>query len=154
MKRFIHTCQSEEGSVIILAFILLVVLTVIGMFATRTSTIDIQIAANEIPYRQNFYIAEGGVQREAAEVSRGSYPIVDVKAAQTLATQASGTLPAPSPHQVDGQSYNFQVDYVGFFTPPAGYSTLHFSRYDYDIQAQQNNVQIAARYFKIGPKAE
>jgi hypothetical protein len=153
MNRLIHTCRSQEGSVIILAFILLVVLTVIGMFATRTSTIDIQIAANEIPYRQNFYIAEGGVQREAAEVSRGSYPIVDVKVAQTLATQASGTLPAP-PHQVNGQSYNFTVSYAGFFPPPAGYSILHFSRYDYDIEAQQNNVEVAARYFKVGPKAE
>ena len=154
MKHLIHTCRNEEGSVIIIAFILLVVLTLIGVLATRTSTIDIQIASNEIPYQQNFYVAEGGVHREAAEVARGSYPIGNVLVAQTLATQASGSLPAPTPHAVDGNSYAFRVDYLGFFSPPAGYSILHFSRYDYDIRATQGGVTVRARYFKIGPRAE
>ena len=154
MSHLTKTCRSEEGSVIVLAFVLLVVLTLIGIFATRTATLDIQVASNEIPYKQNFYTAEGGVHREAAEVSRGSYPIANVRVAQTLATQTSGALPSPTPHQVAGNSYNFRVDYPGFFPPPAGYSTLHFSRYDYQIQASRGDVRVRARYFKVGPKAE
>lgn len=156
MKFLIRTCRHEEGSAIVLAFVFLVVLTLIGVFSSRTATIDIQIASNEIPYHQNFYIAEGGVHREAAEVARGNYPIANVLVPQTLATQPSGygSLPEPAPHWVDGNYYTFQVDYLGFFSPPAGYSILHFSRYDYDIQATRGDVTVRARYFKIGPKAE
>jgi hypothetical protein len=149
-----HGIRNEEGSAIVVAFVLLVVLTLIGVLSTRTATVDIRAASNQIPYQQNFYIAEGGVHREAAEVARGSYPIANVLAAQTLATEASGSLPAPTPHQVDGHSYAFQVDYLGYFSPPAGYSILHFSRYDYNISASQGGVTVRARYFKIGPKAE
>jgi hypothetical protein len=149
-----HGIRNEEGSAIVVAFVLLVVLTLLGVFATRTSTIDIQIASNQIPYQQNFYISEGGVHREAAEVARGSYPISNVLVAQTLATEASGSLPAPSPHKVADNAYAFQVDYLGYFSPPAGYSILHFSRYDYNISASQGGVTVRARYFKIGPKAE
>jgi hypothetical protein len=158
MNHLIKTCRNEQGSVIIFAFILLVVLTLLGIFATRTATIDIRVASNEIPYKQNFYIAEGGVQREAAEVARGSYAIANVKVASNLATwnvgDSTAGLPAPVPHEVNGTPYNFEVDYLGFFPPPAGYSILHFSRYDYQIQAAQGSVQVRARYFKIGPKAE
>jgi len=154
MKCIITKCRSEQGNVIIFAFILLVVLTIIGIIATRTSTIDIQIASNEIPYKQNFYVAEGGVQREAAELGRGNYPIANVKVASTLATQSSGSLPPPTPHQVNGIPYNFQVSYLGYFSPPTGYSILHFSRYDYDIDVTSNNVRVDARYYKIGPKAD
>ena len=154
VKHLIHTCRNEEGSAIVVVFVLLVVLTLLGVFSTRTATIDIQIASNEIPCQQNFYIAEGGVHREAAEVARGSYPVANVLASQTLATQASGSLPAPTPHWVNGNSYSFQVDYLGFFSPPAGYSILHFSRYDYDIQATRGGVTVRGRYFKIGPRAQ
>jgi hypothetical protein len=153
MTFLIRTCGHEEGSAIVLALVFLVVLTLIGVFSSRTATIDIQIASNEIPYHQNFYIAEGGVQREAAEVARGSYPIANALVPQTLATQGSGSLPAPA-HQVAGNSYAFQVDYLGFFSPPAGYSILHFSRYDYNISAARGGATVRARYFKIGPKAE
>ena len=153
MDRFMKRLGNEEGSVIVIAFILLVVLTLIGIAATRTSETDIRIASNEIPYKQNFYVAEGGVQREAAELGRGNYPITNVKVAQTLATESDAGLPAPS-HDVLGTAYDFQVDYVGFYPPPSGYSILHFSRYDYDVDVTASNVRVAARYYKIGPKAE
>ena len=114
----------------IIAFVLLVVLTLIGIFATRTAQIDLQTAYNEIPYKQNFYIAEGGLNREAAELGRGSYPVTNVFSPNTLATQASTSLPG-SEHKVLGKSYDFTATYVGPFAAPAGFSAIHFSRYDY-----------------------
>jgi Tfp pilus assembly protein PilX len=113
-----HGIRNEEGSAIVVAFVLLVVLTLIGVLSTRTATVDIRAASNQIPYQQNFYIAEGGVHREAAEVARGSYPISNVLVAQTLATETTGALPAPD-HKVAGNAYAFQVDYLGYFSPPA-----------------------------------
>ncbi len=49
---------NERGSVVILALIMLVLLTLVGTSATNTSTLEIQVAGNERVYKQNFYKAE------------------------------------------------------------------------------------------------
>jgi Tfp pilus assembly protein PilX len=157
MNKMMDRFMNEEGSVLIVAFIFLVILTLIGIFATQTAQMDLQIAANQIPYKQNFYLAEAGLYREAAELGRGNYPVTDVNTTQTLASRAgatvTGTLPAPG-HTVFGQTYDFKVSYVGFFPPPSGYSSLHFTRYDYSVDVTANNVRVVSRLYKIGPKAE
>jgi hypothetical protein len=154
MSKYIDQLKSEQGNVLVVALMFLVVLTLIGIFATRTANIDLQIAANEIPYKRNFYLTEGGVNREAAEIGRGSYVPPNVSAFPTiLAEHTSGSLPAPA-HQVFGEPYEFTVRYMGFFPAPSGYSSLHFSRYDYDAVAREGNVRVAGRYYRIGPKAE
>jgi hypothetical protein len=48
----------EQGSVIIVALVMLVLLTIIGMSASTTSEIEMLIAGNERVYKQNFYRAE------------------------------------------------------------------------------------------------
>ena len=155
-----RTCFSldENGNVTVIALMILVVLTVIGISASRTSTTDIRIAGNEIPYKRNFYVAEGGVGREASEVGRGNYPVINVHLPAKLADQTGQTdgnpLPNPVPHMVASASYNFDLDYEGYFLPPAGYSVLHFSRYDYSIDSTGANVRVFSRYYKIGPRAE
>jgi len=61
MHSFFIRLRNEEGNVMVIAFVLLVVMTLIGIFATRSAQVDLLVAYNEVPYRQNFYIAEGGV---------------------------------------------------------------------------------------------
>jgi len=142
----------------VIALMILVVLTLAGIMASRTSTTDVQIAGNEIPYKQNFFIAEGGLNREASELGRGNYAVTQINIVGQLADdagQANGdSLPSPTPHVVAGNSYNFTLDYLGYFLPPPGYSVIHFSRYDYDIDATGARVNVDSRYYKIGPKAE
>lgn len=151
--------KSEEGNLTIIAFVLLVVLTLVGVFATKTAQIDLQTAYNEVPYKQNFYIAEGGVNREAAELGRGMYAVSNVSSPQVLATHTSGSLPG-SEHKVLGNSYQFTVNYMGYYAAPSGYSALHFNRYDYWVEARaggtaaSGQVRVASRLYKIGPKAE
>lgn len=159
MRSIIVRLQSEEGNLTIVAFVLLVVLTLVGIFATKTAQVDLQTAYNEVPYKQNFYIAEGGVNREAAELGRGMYAVTNVSQPQVLATQSSGSLPG-SEHKVLGHSYNFSINYLGYFPAPSGYSALHFNRYDYRVEARaggtaaSGEVRVASRLFKVGPKAE
>ena len=159
MHSIFFRLKSEEGNLTIIAFVLLVVLTLIGIFATKTAHIGLQTAYNEVPYKQNFYIAEGGVNREEAELGRGMYPVAKVFSPQLLATQASASLPG-SEHKVLGKSYDFTVNYIGPYAPPAGFSAIHFSRYDYSVDtwaggtASSGRVHVASRFFKIGPKAE
>ncbi len=58
--------KSEEGSVLIVALIVLVLLTLLGIFATRTTEVELQIAGNDMRYKRNIYSAEA-VAMEAAQ---------------------------------------------------------------------------------------
>jgi len=66
MKEIISKLNNEEGSAIVIALIILVLLTMIGITATDNTVIELQIVRNEAIYRQNFYKAEAAVI-EAAE---------------------------------------------------------------------------------------
>ena len=61
MKKMISNLNNEEGSVIIMALIVLVVLTMIGIVSTDNTVVELQIVRNETIYRQNFYKAESAV---------------------------------------------------------------------------------------------
>ncbi len=145
--------RNERGTVTVVALMILVILTLVGIAVTRTSTTDIRIAANVVPYKQDFYVAEGGLNREAAELGRGNYPVPDVEYPTRLAKEDSADLPGPA-HEVRGNPYEFTVDYLGYFSPPAGFSIIHFSRYDYFVDVQGGNVRVGSRYYRVGPKAQ
>ncbi len=55
----------ERGSVVVIALVLLVLLTIIGISASRTTEIEIMIAGNERVAKQNFYVAEGATMQAA-----------------------------------------------------------------------------------------
>jgi hypothetical protein len=55
----------ESGSVLVIALIMIVLLTIIGISASKTSEIEIMIAGNERVAKENFYLAEGAVRRAA-----------------------------------------------------------------------------------------
>ncbi len=50
--------RNQNGSVLIVALIMLVVLTLLGISITKTSELETQIAGNERIYRQDLYAAE------------------------------------------------------------------------------------------------
>ena len=51
--------KEEDGSVLIVALMILVILTMIGMIATSTTQFELRIAGNENVYKQNLYLADG-----------------------------------------------------------------------------------------------
>ena len=165
--------KEEQGSITIVALLILVVLTILGISLTRTTTLDLRIGTNELVRKQNFYEAEGGVYREAAEVGEGNnYVVTNVNQPHKVSAQVIGSVPDTgifnstgtkykalpgASHQipvVGGTLYDFQVDYSGFFLPPKGYSVDQFSRYDFDIIGDVDNVNVNARFYRIGPKAK
>lgn len=62
--------NNEEGSVLILALIMLVLLTLIGISATTTSTIETRIAGNERVYKRNLYSAEAAAMQCAQNMEQ------------------------------------------------------------------------------------
>lgn len=69
MKEIV-TLNNEDGSVLILALIMLVLLTLIGISATTTSMIEINIAGNERAYKRNLYSAEAAVMQCAQNMEQ------------------------------------------------------------------------------------
>jgi len=67
----IQIIKNEDGSVLIIALIMLVLLTILGMTATSTSNIELQIAGNERNYKRAFFTANSGVEYVRSELNDG-----------------------------------------------------------------------------------
>ena len=61
--------KSEDGSVMVVALIVLAMLTIIGISASNTSTTELQIVRNDLLYRMNFYKAEAAAREGAQTVA-------------------------------------------------------------------------------------
>ncbi|NOX33909.1 MAG: hypothetical protein GXP56_09260 [Deltaproteobacteria bacterium] len=153
--------KNEEGFVLIASMLFLVVLTIIGIAATNTTTIETNIAGNEKIYKQNFYLAEGAA-REAAqndltsawvwEANKNDLPLdsggtFDVNSVFTQtsglgANTSFGVVDNDIPSGVLGSGHSLKVDGTG-----AGGRMNFFDLYG---QSTQNNstVRIKIGYTK------
>ena len=61
--------NNQNGSVLLITVVVLIAVTLLGIFAMNTSTIEVQIAGNDKFHKQAFYNAEGGL--------RAIYPLID-----------------------------------------------------------------------------
>lgn len=139
----------DNGNVTVVALLVLVILTLIGISASTTSNTDVLVARNQIPYKQDFYIAEGGQNKEAIKIARGDYPIGNTEDSDIILDESTDEI-------ASGNSYDYRISYKGAFPPPSGYSILHFNRYDYGVKTKIKNTELTinARYYTIGPKQE
>jgi hypothetical protein len=161
MKR---KCKSdnEKGSVTVLAVVLLMLLTLLGMAATTTSSIETQIAGNELRYRQAFYAAESSAAYVAwcpdlygpENITPGtphyfpnnSVPYVAITAGFPAAQSINGT-----------QSFNGRVEYDSSSSPPrgSGYSVGKFKAHQYEMvcngySSNNTNKDIMVGFYRIG----
>jgi len=146
--------MNETGSLTILALVVLATLTILGASISSITNTELGIAKNEASGKNAFYMAEGGLQREARELGKGNYSVDSIHSPQHVATQTTARLPPPIPHTVMGERYDFTVDYLGCFLPRKGFSATEFTRYDFTVQVCRKSITIKARYGRIGPKAK
>jgi len=52
--------NNQRGSALIVALLMLVVLTLLGISSTTTSTVELQISGNDKLYKRSFFAADGG----------------------------------------------------------------------------------------------
>ena len=70
----ISRVKNDEGSVLIVALVILVLLTLLGIYATKTTEVEIQIAGNDYRYKRNVYSAEA-VAMECAQNIKDTEPL-------------------------------------------------------------------------------
>lgn len=78
MYKPFRIADNEEGSVIILSILVLVILSIVGFSASRISTTEMQIVRNDGTYQQRFYIAESGAV-QAAQMLENETNFLDLR---------------------------------------------------------------------------
>jgi hypothetical protein len=69
MRKTIFMLRNEEGSVMVIALFVMVLLLIMGINATNLSRIEMQILRNAIMQKQDFYTTEGGMVEVATDVN-------------------------------------------------------------------------------------
>ncbi len=150
----ISSLKNEDGSVMVVALILLILLTVLGIAAIQTSSIEVQTAANNNSYLLAFY---------SAEAARGYVEGTTALYGDANLTPGS---PVPFPNDADPserfvlsalQAFNGTVEYTGGSNPPrgSGYAVGTFRAHGYDMAVtgygpRNSQTQIAAGFYRIG----
>jgi len=61
MKNIAHRVQGEEGSILVVALLVMVLLTMMGIWGSATTESEIRMARNETFYKRAFFNADSGV---------------------------------------------------------------------------------------------
>jgi len=140
MKHIPSLCANENGSALVLALLILVLLTLMGISATTTSTVGIQMAGSEKFYELAFYSSESGWQR-ALNWLDDQY-LGDVRNRVwdgTTFVEVSGSLDDATsvgiPFANDNNTqYSVKIELTGT-APVPGYSTS-FRRVNYKVKSE------------------
>ncbi len=159
--------KNEQGSTIVVALLVLVFLTIIGIAATNTSIFESQIVGNEHRYQIDFYAADSGWKEGAMwlEGLAGPPPEVNPGTDSIVKNFGFNTAPAdPAPTDLGtltpdnnslsqyGIPYWYQIEYAGDGTVAgSGKGSREFS---YRTTSNANQTQeievIVSKIYKVG----
>jgi hypothetical protein len=81
MKEHIASLKNEDGAAILVALMILMVVTIIGVSSSKKTTMELQVVRNDGVYKQNFYQAEGAaneaIQRIWEKAQEDPYELHD-----------------------------------------------------------------------------
>jgi hypothetical protein len=69
MQKIASIINNQQGSVIVIAVIILVLLSIIGIAAINTSTTEMQISTNAVLHNVAFYTADSGIEAGRAALN-------------------------------------------------------------------------------------
>jgi hypothetical protein len=139
MNSIFSNFNNEKGSALVLSLLILVLLTLMGISATTTSTVEIQMAGGEKFYELAFYSAESGWQRALNWLDNQFPGITDnrvwdgadfIPVAGSLDQAATVGIPLAEDNNTQ---YRVKMEFVGT-APVAGYGTS-FRRFNYRVNS-------------------
>jgi hypothetical protein len=162
MKRKNIQLKNENGSVMVLAMILLMLLTLLGMAVLTLSSIDIQIAGNELRHELAFYAAESAIAY--VTWSPDLYGPDNVTTGiphyfpNNIVPYVGITSDLPAALSINAtQSFNGEVEYKRSSSPPrgSGYSVGRFKAHQYQMvcngySSKETNKNIVVGFYRIG----
>lgn len=137
----------QSGAVLIVAMILLVVLTLLGVTAMNTTSLQERIASNTQEHVHAFQAAETGLNQAFS----------DNLAFDITSTYTGGATPTPFADAADSASY--EPTFLGFSPPPPGslysatsFQAAHFNFRATGISASNLAIVINGGAYQIAPK--
>ncbi|MEA3222850.1 MAG: pilus assembly PilX N-terminal domain-containing protein [Thermodesulfobacteriota bacterium] len=136
----------EQGMVLVLVLVVLLAAIVIGITVMRSSTIEARIAGNERIYKQDFYVAESGI--DYALVT-SAIPM------SSIGLTINGTYNYSSlglPAILSGTGINLRL--IKITNPPvgSGFSANDFKAHYYRVASSKTNQAIDVGAWKAFPK--
>lgn len=115
MKKHIVCLKNEEGAAILVALMVLMVVTIIGVSSSSKTTMELQVVRNDGVYKQNFYQAEGvaheAIQRIWEQAQEDTYPLKNKTSLPWLNSLVS--VDADNDDRIDMIDPGFAWDYDG-----------------------------------------
>ena len=156
--------ENDKGSVTVLAVVLLMLLTLLGMAALSTSSIETQIAGNEMRSKLAFYAAESATAYVAWKPDLYGPDNITPGTSHYFPNYSDPYLPITPPAPIPGaksinatQSFNGEVEYASSSSPPrgSGYSAGTFRAHQYKMTcngySSNNTVKdIVVGFYRIG----
>ena len=149
--------SNENGFATILALMVLVLLTLMGISGIKTSNFELQNATNDNLHKMAFYSAEAS--RAYVMNNPGFYGVTNLDStiphlfpnnSSPYVPITSGTV---SPFNLgNGNSFNGSVQYVGSATPPrgSGYDATKFRAHTYSSTALGNGPRNTTERIEVG----
>ena len=154
MCSLISRWKNEVGSVLVVALVILVLLTIIGIAAMSTTNVELKISGNEKFYKLALY---------AAEAARGFVTKTpELYGPDNITLGAGLNFPDDNDPSVvvqlsSSQSFSGTVEYFGFSSPPRGSGTQigTFKAHKYKMTCKgygpsNAESQIEAGFYRIG----
>ena len=88
-----HTLKNQSGAALVIALIMMIVLTLIGLASTFTSTFEVSLSGNKRGSTDAFYAADGGVQATLATPANFFDPSSGTLPSSYTLIPNSGSLP-------------------------------------------------------------
>lgn len=164
-RRPLPSCTTEDGFALVLAMVMLVVLTLIGVAATNTTTLELNISGNERKAALNFDAVDSGWQQAVPYLNRkaSSPDLINLSinsgADQIVRNFGEGadgtlntTLPAGTQDGVFPAMANLQYWYRVIYNNdfPASGSGTNYRDFRYTTECRTNeNGQVATRLSKV-----
>ena len=152
--KFKDTINNENGFVIVIALIMLAIVTVIGIAATRTSETELQISGNEKLHKLSFYAAEAARGYVADDPSLYGGDNITEGVGIYFPNNAD---PSTTYDLDSTQSFKGDVEYTGFSAPPrgSGYDAEKFKAHRYLMTCDgygpsNSQSKIEAGFYRIG----
>jgi Tfp pilus assembly protein PilX len=131
MKNPGNKLAGEEGAALLMVLLVLALLTVLGIGATRMSTTELKIATNDKSYKMAFYHAEGGIYAVAKWLSRvnDDYKVPDAG---------------------DGNNFSYLEESENLLSEAMGYSTDDTEEIEFAMETQYSIISTVDVDYKRG----
>jgi hypothetical protein len=153
-KQVIRILKNENGSVLLIAVLILIALTVVGISAISTSTIDIQISGNDKFHKMAFFAADAGVSYVAGHPDLYGPDNTTPGGQLTFPDINDATITYALSNQLQ---FNGNVPYVGKTNLPrgSGYSAGTYKAINYQVVSASTGTSngagsVHAGFYRVG----